>query len=406
MIPARWTPSVATATLCLSLACSGTAHAACPATFRSVMAEAETALVAFEQGEVAAFTASQSRLMGELVCIESLLESDELVQIHLVTAIGGWLRDDLVLAQTAIVSIRALDPDFDLRLALAVSDTDLVTLAEAAAAPGESGPRVALPVVPWSTWRIEAKEGATDAPEGRPVLAQLVDTRSGQVRTWYLQAGGVPPAVRGRSESTALRGALAVGPAESELALTAETPSEILAAPVVFVGGGLRTFAPASGVALPSAGGPGVEVAGGLVLGRGWLAVGAELGYAELRARREGVAETLEGSELFPGDLMRWGRAAVLGCVRLGDTEGCAGPEARVGVVQVSDADAGPGQDSLFNSDGPALGIGGVGRLTWWPDWMTLPVDFGLSLALGGIWDGVLGHSWATGSVALRRGAR
>jgi len=168
------------------------AHAACPASFRDVLGGAESALVAYEQADLGGFDAARSGLATDLGCLEAILEPGEAVQLHLVTALAAWVRQDEAATRAAFGAVTALDPDFALQTHVAVLDARLVGLAEQATTAGALPQTMVLPLVPWSTWRVDGSLATGAVPVGQPVLLQLSDTRSDRTRTWYLADGGLP----------------------------------------------------------------------------------------------------------------------------------------------------------------------------------------------------------------------
>ncbi len=175
-----------------SLALHGTVQAACPSSFRDVVSGAEAALVAYEQADLAGFDATRSRLDEDLACLEAILEPEEALQLHLVWALASWVRQDVPATRAALGAVSNLDADFALQAHVAVLDARLVALADEAATAPPLPETMVLPLVPWSTWRVDGALADGAVPVGRPVLLQLSDTRSDRTRTWYLADGGLP----------------------------------------------------------------------------------------------------------------------------------------------------------------------------------------------------------------------
>lgn len=174
------------------LAATPQAHAACPASFRDVSAGAETALTAYEGADLAGFDAARAGLGRDLACLVGVLEPAEAMQLHLVAALGAWREQDVAATQAAIRAAQSLDPDFVLQAQVGVLDRRLVALVEQTAVTLAPGEPMVLPLVPWSTWRVDGRLAVGATPVGQAALLQLSDTRTDTTRTWYLPLGGLP----------------------------------------------------------------------------------------------------------------------------------------------------------------------------------------------------------------------
>jgi len=173
------------------------AHAAgpCPSSYDDLMAEADGTLAAFEAGlfQNAQMAAVEVEVL--LPCLVGVLEPQDVEVLYLATLLGRWMGRDLDGAAAAMGSLKAIHPDFDLGTELALVDPALLTWSESIAPGRAAGQTVPLPIVPWSVWRAEGVDGIQESPVGRPLVLQLVDTRSGELQTWWLEAGGVPPGI-------------------------------------------------------------------------------------------------------------------------------------------------------------------------------------------------------------------
>jgi len=179
----------------LLLSLTTPALADCPATFQQVMATSEQAVVAYEQANASKFETAYRDLRTELDCLEAVLEPAEVRTLHLVRALAAWTQGDADGTRAALGSVAALDPEFDLRTEVAVYDAGLIALAEETLDAPPMVTTITLPVVPWSTWRVDGQDGADTGgltPVGRPVLLQLINSNTGQMRSFYLEQGGLP----------------------------------------------------------------------------------------------------------------------------------------------------------------------------------------------------------------------
>ncbi len=168
------------------------ASAQCQATFDEVIDLGNVALEAFEGNDSGAFVKATQDLDTQLPCLTGLLEPGEILLLHLVTLLDHWWHQNPNQASRALASIRALDPGFQLATEVALVDPALIAWEESQPAPSRDEPTLVLPVVPWTFWRVEGASGLETVPAGRPLLLQLVDTRDGHLRTWYLEEGGLP----------------------------------------------------------------------------------------------------------------------------------------------------------------------------------------------------------------------
>ncbi len=168
------------------------AESACPSSFRDVLGGVEGALVAYESADLAGFDVSRAQLAEDLSCLEAILEPGEALQLHLVTGLAAWARQDETATRAALDAVVGLAPDFELQTHVAVLDARLVAVADAARAGPTPAETMVLPLVPWSAWRVDGSLADGHTPVGRPVLLQLSDTRSDRTRTWYLPHGGLP----------------------------------------------------------------------------------------------------------------------------------------------------------------------------------------------------------------------
>jgi len=171
---------------------SASAALGCEASFDEVMGLAESAIVAWEENRSATFMDAYEELDATLPCLTGLLEPAEIKTLYLVDFLNHWWRREQQGAFQAWTSLRGLDPDFDLSVEVALVDPKLITWADSHHPPEGAEPTVALPVVPWSLWRVEGQDAARDVPVGRPVVVQLMDSRDGHLQTWLLPEGGLP----------------------------------------------------------------------------------------------------------------------------------------------------------------------------------------------------------------------
>ena len=200
--------------LALALA-AGPVQAACPSSFQDVLDGTERALVAFEEGRFDDFAGEEDGLVSDLDCLDGVLEPMEVRDIHLVNALGAWLRARDQTVVSGLSAVYALDPDFDLRIALQVTDPELVAVAQEVSEAPPTTALAVLPVVDWSTWRVDGQSGVREVPTDRPVFLQLLDSRDGSLRTWYRPEGGLPVDFEGAEAvkpverlMTSVRGAL------------------------------------------------------------------------------------------------------------------------------------------------------------------------------------------------------
>ncbi len=409
----RWSTWLVAA---LVAATPSVARAACPASFQDVLKGTEASLVAYEEGRFEDFVRESDRVFADVACMHALLEPGEVTGLHLLVALEAWLRGQPERATAALQAIRRLEPAFDLRLAATVTDADLLALADSLGVPEPPQTR-ALPIVPWSTWRVDGTDNAKDVPVGTPVLLQLVDTRDGTVRTWYQPRGGVPDNLRDReARPLQTQGLLApeepaVEPApEPEATAPApSSPTSSRAAPYLLAGGAFRYASEPSGTqGIPESSGLGAELAVGLNLGEGTLSASFEAGYAQLRSGDDQVQTDWDeagfaATEQFAGDVQHWGRLAALGCAGPSDLAFCLGAEVRAGSWVIANPDYTPatGERAAWGKQ-PALGAGGLLRLGWWPRLLAVPTQPGLSVSLGAFADnGGLVHAWASAAVSL-----
>ncbi len=181
--------------LALALSLLAPAVADCPASFQAVTQGSERAVVAYERANAADFEAAYADLRSDLDCLEAVLEPAEVRTLHLVRALAAWTQGDEQGTRAALGSVAAIDPEFDLRTEVSVYDAGLIAVAEEVmdAPPTTTG--VVLPLVPWSTWRVDGKDAADadgKSPVGRPVMLQLIISNTGQMRSFYLEQGGLP----------------------------------------------------------------------------------------------------------------------------------------------------------------------------------------------------------------------
>ncbi len=305
---------------------SATAEAGCPAGFRQVQESTERAFVAYEEGKVLLFQQALDVLLREVACLEGLLEPPEAVQLHLLTALNAWVLDDQPSTAAALAAVLAIDPGISVRAELGVTDLEFEALVAQVKAAGTTPAQVALPLVPWTTWRVDGVEGRTAAPVGRPTLLQLVDTRDARMRTFYLLEGGLPAgfdapdaagAVAFSAEGGTRRGSALAAQAEVEAALTTE---EARASPgprpwrlwASLGGEYMRLSDPGEEGAPGSAGGLGTDLQAGLLIGRPerW-GVSVGLGYRSFRNSTDTYGDELEALGYHPGDRGRFGTVGV-----------------------------------------------------------------------------------------------
>ena len=176
------------------------AIAACPSTFPQVLGELEGALSAYDRGLYQEFRAQHAALSEDLPCLQAMLEPAEVRAVFLVNLLESWGRKDRDATALGLHALLDLEPDFAIGTEVKLSDIPLqefLEQAQATHAPPETAP---LPLVPWSTWQINGRSAPRTIPVGRPVVAQLLDTREGKVLTWYLPQGGLPPGFETESD--------------------------------------------------------------------------------------------------------------------------------------------------------------------------------------------------------------
>ncbi len=249
------------------------AHAECPATYAQVTAHIDGALDAYDDGLYEPFQDHTRALRADVACLQAMLEPADALALHLVSLYEAWGRKDEAATVAAFHAVLDLDPGFVIETEVKLSDKALQAVLEGATAshaPAETAP---LPLVSWSTWHLNGSPAAGQAPTGRPVLVQLLNGQTYQVRTWWLPEGGVPEELASKAAASRFEWGPAPEPpgsgdeaasdpvpvSDTDLATARPVPpSDRRLAPVLF-----------------KLGGAGLVVAGGVVAGVG---LNAQLG--------------------------------------------------------------------------------------------------------------------------------
>lgn len=290
----------------------------------------------FKKQDASAFAASEAIVATRLRCLTEPLVPDVLSRVYLTEALQAFLAKDDAPTASALASMAASNPGYQLSLAL-IPDGHPLRAAMTSASLLIRDP-VTVPLQKIEVGWIEV-DGThrTDAPTNRDVILQRFDGAGVITETQYIHAG--EPLTGWTTPANAPAPPIAALSASPPLPPTPATthPRIALRGSFALVSGGLGYATPDTSAG-PDLSGPGARAAVGLELGTGVFGAFAEAGW--------------------------------LGLTNLGDTSGspasshgallAAGGQLRIGTVTV---EAGPAWEvsavHAENVDCPTTGCGG-----------------------------------------------
>jgi len=162
------------------------ARAACPSTSADLGASLEVAEAAYADMDTAGFLAATNRVTAEANCLAESVPRSTIARLHRVEGLRAFVDKDAERAAEAFASARAIEPGYTFPEAIVPAGHPVrASYASQDPASGTSS-ALAAPAVGYLS--VDGRN-ASQRPDGRPVLAQLVGADGGVVQSRYLWPG-------------------------------------------------------------------------------------------------------------------------------------------------------------------------------------------------------------------------